>query len=349
MTSSQITPTQTTLTQTVTIHDIRRADAAIRPAVLETPLLTSDRLNATLPFDLYLKAESLQRTGSFKFRGACNAVFGLEDPEQAVIAFSSGNHAQAVALAAKLASRKATIIMPKDAPTAKIEGTKSYGATVVLYDRYTESREDIGAHYAQQTGANLIKPYDDVRVIAGQGTAGCEIVRQSDILSLTPNTFISCCGGGGLTAGTAIALSESFPDIAIYSAEPDQFDDTARSLAVGTRLSNQPDARSLCDAIVTPMPGEITFPINQRFLAGGLSVSDEDALQAMHVAAAYLKVILEPGGAVALAAALAEEFISKQAGATGRQTIIVIGSGGNCDDTMMARALSTPLPSYLST
>jgi threonine dehydratase len=216
MTSSQTTPTQTTLIQTVTIHDIRRADAAIRPAVLETPLLTSDRLNATLPFDLYLKAESLQRTGSFKFRGACNAVFGLEDPEQAVIAFSSGNHAQAVALAAKLASRKATIIMPKDAPTAKIEGTKSYGVEVVLYDRYTESREEIGAHYAKQTGANLIKPYDDVRVIAGQGTAGCEIVRQSEALSLTPDTFISCCGGGGLIAGTAIALSDSFPDITLY-------------------------------------------------------------------------------------------------------------------------------------
>ena len=348
MTSSQTTPSQADLAETVTIHDIKRADAAIRPLVLETPLLTSDRLNAVLPFDLYLKAESLQRTGSFKFRGAYNAVFGLDDPDQAVIAFSSGNHAQAVALAAKLAARHATIIMPKDAPAAKIEATKSYGAEVVLYDRYTESREEIGAHYAKQTGANLIKPYDDVRVIAGQGTAGCEIVRQSEALSLTPDTFISCCGGGGLIAGTAIALSDSFPDITLYSAEPDKFDDTARSLAAGKRLSNEPDARSLCDAIVTPMPGEITFPINQKLLAGGLSVSDEDALRAMHVAATYLKVVIEPGGAVALAAALADEFVAKQAHAERRQTIIVIGSGGNCDEAMMARALTTPLPDYLS-
>ncbi len=333
--------------KTVTIEDIHHADRNIRPAVYETPLLTSDRLNAALPFDLYLKAESLQRTGSFKFRGACNAVFGIKDKKQSIIAFSSGNHAQAVALAAKLSKRCATIIMPKDAPISKIEGTRSYGADVVLYDRYAESREEIGAHYAQETGGNLIKPYDDVRVIAGQGTAGCEIVRQLSALSLTPDIVISCCGGGGLMAGTAIALSNSFPDVMLYSAEPSLFDDTARSLAAGKRLSVDPDARSLCDAIVTPMPGEITFPINQKLLSGGLSVSDDAALQAMHVAASYLKVTLEPGGAVALASALSHRFIQEQASSDRRRIVIVIGSGGNCDKEIMTRALATSLPNYL--
>ena len=186
-----------------------------------------------------------------------------------------------------------------------------------------------------------------MRVIAGQGTAGCEIVRQLSALSLTPDIMISCCGGGGLIAGTAISLSNSFPNVKIFSAEPSLFDDTARSLAAGERISVDPDARSLCDAIVTPIPGEITFPINQKLLSGGLSVSDDEALQAMHVAASYLKVTLEPGGAVALASVLTQRFIEEQAGSDHRRIVVVIGSGGNCDEEMMSRALATHLPDCL--
>jgi threonine dehydratase len=327
----------------ITIDDIHLARNRIQDSIETTPLLSSDRLNTALPFDLYIKAECLQRTGSFKFRGGCNAVFSIDDSALPVIAFSSGNHAQAVALAARLSHRKATIIMPEDAPAAKITGTKSYGAEVVLYDRYTQSREEIGARLAAEQGAKLIKPYDDEHVIAGQGTAGLEICEQADRRSVSIDHYISCCGGGGLLAGTSTAISHLSPATKLYSAEPEAFNDTERSLAAGTRLSNAPDARSICDAIVTPCPGEITFPILQKTGCSGLSASDEDALHAMHIAWSYFKLTTEPGGAIALACALTPEFLSRFDAASQRQNVVVMVSGGNVDKDMFTRALSQSL------
>ena len=323
---------------TVTIQSILDAENRIIPYKIETPLLSSDRLNQKLPFDLFVKADCLQRTGSFKFRGGCNAVFSLDEPDTPVLAYSSGNHAQAVALAARLSGRKATIVMPEDAPAAKIEGTRSYGAEVVLYDRYTQSREDIGSKLAQQQSAELIAPFDDERVIAGQGTAGLEIARQLKMLDRQLDVFFCCCGGGGLMAGTSLALAEHFPQAELYTAEPAGFDDTARSLVAGHRLANDPAARSICDAIVTPSPGQLTFPIVQRLAAGGKVVSDEAALGAMKTAWDYFKLTVEPGGAVALAAALETGFIASQ-NSTTRKTIVAMISGGNCDAERFAEAL----------
>ncbi|MGB0940283.1 MAG: threonine ammonia-lyase [Candidatus Puniceispirillaceae bacterium] len=335
----------------ITADDIRQAENRIRGEVRITPLLSSDRLNRQLPFDLHIKADCLQRTGSFKFRGACNAVFSLASPGQPVIAFSSGNHAQAVALAAALSGREATIIMPEDAPQAKIDGTRSYGAEVVLYNRYSENREEIGEKLAKDKGAELIRPYDDVRVIAGQGTAGLEIAEQARHAGFIPDSFICCCGGGGLMAGSATALADAFSGIHLYTAEPADFNDTERSLASGNYEENDPKARSICDAIVTPTPGRITFPINQKLARAGLSVTDDEALQAMRIGWDYFKLTIEPGGAVALATALSEAFTTHfndtQTGrdADQRRQIVVMASGGNCDKEMFLRALDSQ-PKY---
>ena len=324
---------------TVTIQSILDAETRISPYKIETALLSSDRLNQKLPFDLLVKADCLQRTGSFKFRGGCNAVFSLEDPGKPVLAYSSGNHAQAVALAARLSGRTATIVMPEDAPVAKIEGTRSYGAEVVLYDRYSQSREEIGAELAEKQSAELIAPFDDERVISGQGTAGLEIVRQLQEMDKQLDVFFCCCGGGGLMAGTSLALTHTFPEADLYTAEPAGFDDTARSLDAGERLSNDPSARSICDAIVTPAPGQLTFPIIQRLAAGGKVVTDDEALSAMKTAWDYFKLTVEPGGAVALAAALDAGFIASKRGGK-RQTVVAMISGGNCDEAMFNRALN---------
>lgn len=327
----------------VSIDDVKAAHSRIKEQVIQTPLLSSDRLNAQLPFDLYIKAEALQRTGSFKFRGASNAILSLDKPGLPVIAYSSGNHAQAVAFAARLSGRKATIIMPQDAPIAKIEGTKSYGADVVLYDRYTQSREEIGDRLASEQSAVLIRPFDDERVIAGQGTSGLEIAHQAAELGISPSHFICCCGGGGLMAGTSIALKDQFADIALYAAEPDGFDDTAKSLQAGTAVSNDPQARSICDAIVTPAPGKLTFPILQHYGVKGLVCSDEDALHAMKIAWSYFKITAEPGGAVALACSLSQHFISQFDSTLPRKTVIAMVSGGNVDREMFEQALDMSL------
>ena len=331
----------------VSTQIIRQAQTRIQDIITPTPLLSSDRLNRQLPFDVHIKAECLQRTGSFKFRGACNAVFSLTQPGQPVIAFSSGNHAQAVALAGLLSGRKATIIMPEDAPQAKIDGTRAYSAEVVLYDRYSESREEIGKKLASEQGAELIRPYDDARVIAGQGTAGLEIAAQAKAAGFTPDSFICCCGGGGLMAGSATALHDAFPSTHLYTAEPADFDDMARSLASGKRQQNDVSARSICDAIVTPTPGEITFPIIASLARAGLSVSDEEALQAMRIGWDYFKLTIEPGGAVALAAALSDAFLAHLEETETdhhkgtRRQIVVMASGGNCDSDMFLRALNS--------
>lgn len=324
----------------ITADTIFHAEKKIRPHIFTTPLLTSDRLNFILPFDLYIKAECLQRTGSFKFRGATHAVACLNVPNQPVIAFSSGNHAQAVALAAHIFGRNATIIIPEDAPDSKITGARSYGAQIVLYDRYKQNREQIGRALATEQNAVLIPPYDDPYVIAGQGTAGIEIVRQVQDMHVEPDIFICCCGGGGLMAGTSIILHQAFPHIDLHSAEPENFDDMARSLASGQRQINNPQARSICDAIVTPSPGEMTFPLIHSLAHSGFAVTDIEALAAMHIAWAYFKLVLEPGGAVALASALQESFIDTRP-RDARQSVVVMASGGNCDKDIFRQALAT--------
>lgn len=320
----------------VTYEHILQAYHRIKHLVVKTPLLTSDRLNDRLGFRLFIKAEPLQRIGAFKFRGACNALISLPEEEKQIIAFSSGNHAQAVSLVARLTGRHATIIMPQDAPKAKIAATRSYGAEVVLYDRYSESREEIGAQLTKERGATLVKPYDDEAVICGQGTIGIEIAAQISEQEIQPEAVICCAGGGGLISGLAVALHHSHPDLAIYAAEPHNFDDIARSLISGEICHNDPQARSICDAIVTPAPGTITFPIMKAHLAGGLSVSDDDCLRAMQSAWRHLKLVVEPGGAVAIAAALAMQYDAAMKG----KDIIAIASGGNVDDAMFERALA---------
>ena len=321
----------------ITYQDIAQAYERIQHLIVKTPLLTSDRLNDKLGFRLFVKAEPMQRVGAFKFRGACNALLSLPEEHRHIIAYSSGNHGQAVALVARLTGRKATIIMPQDAPKAKIDAVRSYGAEVVLYDRYQQSREEIGEQLTSQYGAILVKPYDDEAVICGQGTVGIELADQIPAQMLTASRLYCCAGGGGLVSGVALALHESQPDLQIYAAEPADFDDIARSLESGTICYNDPEARSICDAIVTPAPGDITFPLMKAHLAGGVGVTDDDCLRAMQSCWRYLKLVVEPGGAVAVAAALALKEADKSVQGS---DVIAIASGGNVDDEMFERALA---------
>ncbi len=312
--------------------DIEAAAARLAGVAVHTPLLESEALNRLVGGRLLLKAEPLQRTGTFKFRGAYNAIAQTAAP--AVVAFSSGNHAQGVAMAARLLGKAATIVMPADAPAIKRAATEAQGATVVAYDRDREVREEIGARIAAETGAALIKPYDDPRVMAGQGTCGLEIAEQAQRLDVVLDAALVCCGGGGLTAGCATALAHLVPGIAIHACEPEGLDDTARSLRAGERVQNRPDSRSICDALLAPTPGELTFAVNRRLLAGGLVVSDAEVEEAMRQAFRHLKLVVEPGGAVALAAALTGRLDCR-----GR-TVAVVLSGGNVDPALYARVLS---------
>ena len=313
---------------------IEAAAARISPYIYRTPLLQSPRLNDFLGFQLLIKAESLQHTGSFKLRGATNAVWSLDDGVRHVVAYSSGNHAQGVARAAATRSLKATIVMPEDTPAIKIEGTKAFGANVVTYDRYKESREEIGAALSKKYNANLIKPYDDVRVIAGQGTVGLEIAQQALEEGIAPDTIICCCGGGGLIAGLSIAFHAHFQKSSIWCAEPKFYDDTKRSLETDQIQQADTKRKSICDAIVTPEPGELTFPINRKHLSGGAVVTDEDVLKTIATLFKHLKIVVEPGGAVAVAAALTGQIPS------GSKTVVAVTSGGNIDSGMFQRALN---------
>ncbi|HEX5077833.1 MAG TPA: threonine/serine dehydratase [Geminicoccaceae bacterium] len=313
------------------LADVEAAAARLRGIVRRTPLLESDALNELVGGRLLCKAECLQRTGSFKLRGAYNTISQLDG--RPVVAYSSGNHAQGVAAAAKLLGVPATIVMPADAPAIKIANTRALGAEIRLYDRQREVREEIGAEIAQRTGAALVKPYDDPRIIAGQGTAGLEAAAQLREQGLGLDAALLPCGGGGLIAGCSIALAAAFPDAAIYAVEPEGFDDTGRSLAAGERLANAPGAQSMCDALLAPMPGELTFALHRRHLAGGLAVSDAEVAKAMAAAFLHLKLVVEPGGAVALAAVLSGRFEAR-----GR-TVLVMLSGGNVDPGLFAQVL----------
>ncbi|GAA4222617.1 threonine dehydratase [Sagittula marina] len=317
------------------IEMITAAAARLDGIARRTPLLHAPALDALAGRRVLVKPECLQHTGSFKFRGAYSALSAMT-PEmrgRGVIAFSSGNHAQGIARAAQIFGAPAVIVMPSDAPALKIEGTRSYGAEVVLYDRGREKREEIGARLAQERGLTLVKPYDEPQVIAGQGTCGLEIAAQAFELGVSEGDVLVCCGGGGLTAGIALALEAEAPGLRPRPVEPQDFDDTARSLKSGIREVNPVEAGGLCDAILTPQPGELTFPITQKLCGPGLVVSDEEVLRAMALAFRHLKVVAEPGGAVALAAALFSADITAD-------TVICTISGGNTDPATFARALT---------
>jgi threonine dehydratase len=321
--------------EAVTIADIRAAAARMEGVVRRTPLLESEFLNEIAGRRVLVKAECLQRTGSFKFRGGWSRLSAMSAEERArgVLAYSSGNHAQGVALAAKLHGVRAVIIMPSDAPAMKVANTRAYGAEVVLYDRVRENREAIGSKLAAEHGLILVKPYDDPLVIAGQGTSGLEVAAQAAEAGVAEADVLVCCGGGGLTSGVALALEAEAPGLRPRPCEPEGFDDTARSLAKGERVENAAMSGSICDAIVTPAPGELTFPILKRLCGPGLAVSDKQALQAMALAFARLKIVVEPGGAVALSAALFRPD------AIEGDAVIAYATGGNVDAEMYRRAL----------
>lgn len=314
---------------------IRAAASRMAGAVVETPLLASPLLDRIAGRRVLVKAECLQITGSFKLRGAWSALSALPDDIRArgVIAYSSGNHAQGVALAAARHGVPAVIVMPADAPAIKIANTRAYGAEVILYDRATEDRDAIGAALVAERGLTLVKPYDDAQVIAGQGSVGLEIAAQAAALGLREGAVITCCGGGGLASGIALALAAEAPGLRLHTAEPVGFDDMARSLASGTIQRNDRLTGSICDAILTPQPGELTFPILQRLAGPGQVVTDDQALHAVALAFRHLHIVLEPGGAVALAAALFRPDLP--------QTVIAVATGGNTDAEMFRRALAT--------
>ena len=312
---------------------IEAAERRLAGHARRTPLLNAPLLDRIAGRRVYVKAECLQWTGSFKFRGAWSALTALTPQVRArgVIAYSSGNHAQGVAYAAALLGVPSVIVMPSDAPEVKVANTKSYGAEVVLYDRTTEDREAIGQGLAKARGLTLIRPYDEPQVIAGQGTVGLEIAEQAAEAGVEDATVITCCGGGGLTSGIALALAARAPQFKVRTAEPAGFDDVARSLAAGRPLRNAQLSGSICDAIVTPEPGKITFPILHRLCGAGLVVTDDEALHAMALAFAHLRIVAEPGGAVALAAALFRDDLP--------DTVICTVSGGNVDPVLFQHAL----------
>ncbi|MBC8792425.1 MAG: pyridoxal-5'-phosphate-dependent protein [Tagaea sp. CACIAM 22H2] len=316
--------------------DVVAAAKRLEGFAVKTPLLEAPLLNAKLGGRLLLKAEPLQRTGSFKFRGAYNAISQIpaDKRKNGVVAFSSGNHAQGVAAAAQMLGMPAWIIMPEDAPAIKIARTKAFGATVVPYDRYTQDREKMGQELQAKYGATLVKPYDDPNIIAGQGTVGLEIAQQCQAMGVTPDAVVVCCGGGGLVSGTALALSGALPGVPVYSAEPAGFDDTKRSLEAGTRVKNDPNARSICDALLAPTPGEMTFALNSKLLKGGFAVTDEEVKRAMATLFQEFKLVAEPGGAVAATAVLAGKLPIKG------KTVVAVVSGGNVDPATFADALS---------
>jgi threonine dehydratase len=300
-----------------------------------TPLLSSPFLDVIAGRRVLVKPEALQHTGSFKFRGGWSAVSALDPDTRArgVIAFSSGNHAQGVAYAAKLHGVPAVIIMPADAPRLKIANTRALGAEVITYDRATEDRDEIGGRLAAERGLTLIKPFDNPFVIAGQGTTGLEIAEQAAEEGVSEADVLVCCGGGGLTSGIALALEARAPGLRARPVEPAGFDDVTRSLVSGQRERNERLSGSLCDAIITPSPGELTFPIMHRLCGPGVVVPERDCLRAMALAFSRLKIVLEPGGAIALAAALFHpETVEGEA-------VIAVASGGNVDAELYAKVL----------
>ena len=320
------------------INDIEAAATRLAGISVRTPLLRNFELDEIAGGVVLIKPECLQVTGSFKIRGAYNLLSQLT-PEQAqkgVVAWSSGNHAQGVAAAGALLNIQTTIVMPGDAPKAKLDNTKRLGGEVITYDRYTGDRESIAREIAADRDATLVPSYDHEHIIAGQGTTGLEIAADSLALGLPPDQVLIPCGGGGLSSGIGLAMRDQFPEVSVYPVEPEDFDDTARSLELGKRESIDESARSICDALQTTMPGQLTFAINSKLMQKGLTVSDEEVREAMRFAFRNLKLVVEPGGAVALAAILAAKV------ATAGKTTAIVLSGGNVDLELFAEVQGEP-------
>lgn len=316
--------------------DVEAAARRIAGIARRTPVLNDPLLDAMTGAELWVKAECLQLTGSFKIRGATNRIAQLTETQRraGVVAFSSGNHAQGVARAARLFGVPALIVMPADAPRVKIEGVRTDGAEIRLYERDKESREEIATEIARECGAVLVPSFDDPDIIAGQGTAGLELIGQMAERETVLDHLICCTGGGGLISGLSLAFAARSPATRLWTAEPEEHDDWARSLAAGQILSNPPGTRSFCDAILTPQPGARPFALCRNRLAGGLRVSDAQVAAAMRMAFQRLKLVLEPGGAVALAAAIAglpDEMRGARIG--------VMLTGGNVDPALYARVI----------
>lgn len=319
------------------VEGVRKAAGRLAGKALVTPLIENETLNEQVGGRVLMKAETLQHGGSFKFRGAYNLLsqLGPDERRRGVLAWSSGNHAQGVALAAKLLGLPATIVMPEDAPAVKAERVRGYGAEIITYDRYRDDREAIGRAIAEARGLTLAPSYDHPDIIEGQGVLALEALRQAEDLSLRFDAFVTCCGGGGMTAGCALVLEALAPDTELWIAEPEGFDETWASIRDGVRRRADITRQTLCDALATPSPGELTLPILARRVAGGASISDDEVRAAMAYAFKYLKLVVEPGGAVALAAVLAGKVKS-----TGR-TIGLTLSGGNVDGALFAQILAS--------
>src|SRR5215813_10364249 len=319
-----------------TAADVDAAALRLAGVALRTPLVSSPTLDALTGGRIFLKAETLQRTGSFKFRGAYNKVSSIPDVERkgGVVAFSSGNHAQGVAAAASLLSMPAVIVMPADAPRPKRERTEALGAEVVLYDREHEDREAIAREIAERRGATLVPPYDDPLIIAGQGTTGREILDDLAAEETLPDVVIVNASGGGLTAGIALAVKARVPDARLYPAEPQGFDDHARSFRSGQREINNAASGSICDALMSPTPGRLTFEINRTLVGDGLAASDDEVAEAVAFAFRELKLVVEPGGAVGLAA-----LLTRKVDVAGKVAAVVL-SGGNVDPELFHRLVA---------
>lgn len=320
-----------------TFADVEAAAAALAPYTIETPLVEHADLNERIGARVFLKLETFQRTGSFKFRGAINRIRMIPAANRAkgVVAFSSGNHAQGVAAAAKLFGIPAVIVMPKDAPVAKLEGTRAYGAEVVFYDRLHDDREAIALALCNRRGATLVRPFDDADVVAGQGTVGLEIARAAAERGVVLDTVLAPCSGGGLVSGIALALSIASPATRVGSVEPENYDGMRRSLAAGKRMAAPGGALSIADALMAPIPGEIPFALAKRHLRDALAVSDMDLTSAEFYAAHTLKLIVESSGTAALAALLAGKFV------VSGKPIGIILTGANCDIAEVAATCST--------
>lgn len=324
-----------------TFSDVETAAKRIAPWAVKTPLLESPVLNERAGARVLLKPEMFQRTGSFKFRGACNRISLIPEAERAkgAVAFSSGNHAQGVAAVAALFQIPATIVMPSDAPRAKIEGTRSYGATIVAYDRKTGDREAIAAEIQRKSGATLIKPFDDPFIVAGQGTAGLEIAQQSAALGATLAQVLVPCGGGGLAAGISLALATASPATKVIAIEPENYDGMTRSLNAGSRVAAPANTPSIADSLQAPMPGAVPFAVAQSKMYAAASLNDDALARAVSFAFRTLKIVVEPGGAAGLAGLLSGKF--HRAG----ETVGVLLSGGNADpETVMQCCASFPQP-----
>jgi threonine dehydratase len=319
-----------------TFEDVRAAAARLAGRIVHTPLLRHRLLDEVTGAMVVVKPEPLQRTGSFKLRGATNAALLLpsEARRGGIVTHSSGNHGQACAAAAHMLGMSATIAMPSDAPAIKVEATRRWGAEIVAFDRHGVDRDALAETLAAERGATLIPPFDHPDVIAGQGTAALELLEDAAALGLVPDAFAVCTGGGGLTAGCVLALEALAPKAEVFAVEPEGWDDTRRSLEAGRRVANEAPGSGLCDALLAKQPGALTFAINHRHLAGGVVVTEAEIFRAMRFAFEHLKIVAEPGGAVALAAVLAGK-VAARGGVIG-----VVISGGNVDPAVFARALA---------